>query len=441
MLAVSALAVENAFLESVESPAGEFLWSEVHNWTLGRIPTTTDVIQIGHAAEEVSATILSAVPEVTSVEIAEYGQDGGWVNHLTVGPSGDLQISNTLVVGKDKHGVLSLQGGEVVCGHTILVGGYDRGEGSRGEVYIESGRLSAARFLYVGRNAFFPRTVGSAVHVSGGELHVGEKIEIDSKDPEQPGVISISGTGSLVLDSGELRLRHGMLKMDGPGVSISVPQLVADAQSTIELSGDGVGSLLTTETHLGLETQLDVSSLNLADGEYEWLRADVLQVDGLFFSDAVDRTMWQLQVDDDLNRIVLIKGAGEAQYDLLVAGGTGSGMYLPGDPIQISAESAAQGLRFDRWEGAGIADPDEPETIVTMRSTDQLVRAVFVPIHPPHELDVTGGTGSGDYGMDQLVTLMADEPAPGERFYKWEGDSGIADPFSKETSYLMPNCG
>ena len=61
-----------------------------------------------------------------------------------------------------------------------------------------------------------------------------------------------------------------------------------------------------------------------------------------------------------------------------VVGGVGSGTYLEGEQVPISAVPP-EGYQFVRWEGAGVADPFSADTFVNA-SADTTVQAIFSAI-------------------------------------------------------------
>jgi len=56
-----------------------------------------------------------------------------------------------------------------------------------------------------------------------------------------------------------------------------------------------------------------------------------------------------------------------------------------------------------------------------------------------HSVMVTNGVGSGDYKLNELVTITADNPAQGKVFDVWKGDNKIlADSTAATTTFKMP---
>ena len=139
---------------------GHYVWGEVLNWKADRIPNQQDVVQIGHNEVEVQAYIKSPGRVAGALEISEHGQAGGETNSLSVTAQGALTVSGLVSVGKDKYGILNILGGDVTGEGVVLVGGYDRGAGSRGRINLTGGTLSVGTWLYVGGGSFWTQDKG-----------------------------------------------------------------------------------------------------------------------------------------------------------------------------------------------------------------------------------------------------------------------------------------
>jgi hypothetical protein len=125
-------------------------------------------------------------------------------------------------------------------------------------------------------------------------------------------------------------------------------------------------------------------------------------------------------------------------YTLDVIGGTGSGVYNPGQSIAVSA-STPSGRRFLRWDGdtALLDNQLDGATTLTMDAAPALITAVFEPIPIIYSLSVVNGTGGGDYEDRTRVPIKAIVP-DGYRFESWTGDTFALDDFlSERTSALM----
>jgi len=112
-----------------------------------------------------------------------------------------------------------------------------------------------------------------------------------------------------------------------------------------------------------------------------------------------------------------------------VTSGSGSGAYAQGENVQIAADKASTGWRFDHWEvtggSASLNNAYAAKTSFAMPGAAISVRAVYVMIE--YALTVNGGKGGGAYTMDEEVSLEANWPAAGKEFDKWVIVSGHPD--------------
>lgn len=116
-------------------------------------------------------------------------------------------------------------------------------------------------------------------------------------------------------------------------------------------------------------------------------------------------------------------------YTLTVNGGSGDGIYFAGhDQIDITAEAQTPNQVFSHWSGDTVF-----LTNTNNRSTDVFVpngsvvssvtiEAIFVSA-PTTALTVLNGSGSGYYGLNELVPVAASSPSPGDAFFWWHGDT------------------
>ena len=118
------------------------------------------------------------------------------------------------------------------------------------------------------------------------------------------------------------------------------------------------------------------------------------------------------------------------------------GTVPPGQVVNLIAPEAPEGYVFDIWEGqtANVANVNLPETILYMPDTDVTIIATYRPIESESVLTVTGGSGSGSYLPNSVVTLIADPPADGEMFDKWVGQTANVENINlAETTLVMPS--
>ena len=118
------------------------------------------------------------------------------------------------------------------------------------------------------------------------------------------------------------------------------------------------------------------------------------------------------------------------------------GSVPPGQVVNLIAPEAPEGYVFDIWQGqtANVANVNLPETILYMPDTDVTIIATYRPIESESVLTVTGGSGSGSYLPNSVVTLIADPPADGEMFDKWVGQTANVENINlAETTLVMPS--
>ena len=137
------------------------------------------------------------------------------------------------------------------------------------------------------------------------------------------------------------------------------------------------------------------------------------------------------------------KDPGVTLYPLTVIAGTGSGDWLPGQVVSLSAETAVPGQVFDQWTGDtdAIANIHLPDTILIMPEAATSVTAVFkAQGATTYHLTVAAGAGSGDYLAGEVVDLSADAASPGQVFDQWTGDTAaIANINLPESILVMPS--
>lgn len=130
-------------------------------------------------------------------------------------------------------------------------------------------------------------------------------------------------------------------------------------------------------------------------------------------------------------------------FPLTVQGGSGGGLYGAGARIPIVANPPPEGQVFDRWSGApdsGFDNVKSPATVFTMPASGVVITALYRPITRGFLLEVTNGTGDGDYPAGAVVAIQAVPPdAPDQQFLGWSGATAtIADVNSRFTTLVMP---
>ena len=129
-------------------------------------------------------------------------------------------------------------------------------------------------------------------------------------------------------------------------------------------------------------------------------------------------------------------------FKLTVNSGTGSGGYLAGAVVAISASAPPAGKMFVKWTGdtASIANVSLASTELTMPASASTITATYMDVPSTlFSLTVNSGIGSGSYKAGTLVTVSATVPVNGMFFDVWKGDiAGVANVADGNTTYLMP---
>ncbi len=123
---------------------------------------------------------------------------------------------------------------------------------------------------------------------------------------------------------------------------------------------------------------------------------------------------------------------------LTVVNGSGSGSYLAGTSVSISA-AASPGQVFDQWVGFAVGNAFSSTTTLTIPGTNVTVTATFkaAPVNY-YSLSVLNGTGSGSYAAGTVVTIKAGTPPPGLLFDQWIGVP-VTMPMAPTTTLIMPS--
>jgi hypothetical protein len=143
------------------------------------------------------------------------------------------------------------------------------------------------------------------------------------------------------------------------------------------------------------------------------------------------------------NTMVTANFAAGPVYALIVVGGQGSGNYVAGEVITITANNPPAGQSFLGWSGATsgaiIASASTSTTTITMPAAAVLVTANFS--QPTYTLNVVNGTvngaSSGNFAAGSIVPIVANAPPSGQFFQKWTGP-GLANGSLASTTITMP---
>jgi hypothetical protein len=122
-------------------------------------------------------------------------------------------------------------------------------------------------------------------------------------------------------------------------------------------------------------------------------------------------------------------------YPLTVVNGTGSGSYVAGTVVSISANAPPSGEAFKNWTGATVGNAQSAQTQIDMPAASTAVTANFAPLY---RLTVVNGTGSGSYLAGAVVPIKANTPAAGQAFVDWTGAT-VANANVPSTTIAMPS--
>ena len=122
-----------------------------------------------------------------------------------------------------------------------------------------------------------------------------------------------------------------------------------------------------------------------------------------------------------------------------IVGASGEMAYKAGDQVTIEANQPQEGYSFRGWSvvsgDAVIADASQPTTTITVGNSASTVAANYAA--QTYKVIVEGGSGSGNYGPDQVIPLQGDYPPSGQVFDSWMDEKGevqLADAASLTTT-------
>lgn len=124
--------------------------------------------------------------------------------------------------------------------------------------------------------------------------------------------------------------------------------------------------------------------------------------------------------------------SGVSSYNLTVNGGTGSGVFIQGASVTITANAPATGKKFSGWTIDGISGLDTTKTSLTFNMPANAVTATANYEDIEYTITVNGGTGGGTYKQGDEVIVKA-EDKEGKEFKGWKDESGKI--VSTEKSY------
>ena len=137
------------------------------------------------------------------------------------------------------------------------------------------------------------------------------------------------------------------------------------------------------------------------------------------------------------NAVVVPVNGGPPQFTLTVTNGSGSGSYVVGAVVSITANAPPAGQKFLNWTGSTVSNSTAATTTITMPAASAAVTANYAVANSSYVLTVNGGSGSGSYAPGTVVPIVANTPPAGEVFQNWTG-AAVANATSASTSITMP---
>lgn len=128
--------------------------------------------------------------------------------------------------------------------------------------------------------------------------------------------------------------------------------------------------------------------------------------------------------------------SGVSSYNLTVTGGTGSGVFIQGASVTITANAPATGKKFSGWTIDGISGLDTTKTSLTFNMPANAVTATANYEDIEYTITVNGGTGGGTYKQGDEVTVTA-EDKEGKEFVGWQDESGKIVSTQKEYTFVV----
>jgi len=135
-------------------------------------------------------------------------------------------------------------------------------------------------------------------------------------------------------------------------------------------------------------------------------------------------------------------------FAVTVANAEGSGSFVPGDTVTITATPANENERFVRWNFISPAsvtftqgNANSQTASFTMPAQAVTVTAVFESIISL--LTVQNGSGSGNFAAGNTVNITANTPPTGQRFSHWNIDptvefANFTSRYDAAASFVMP---
>ncbi len=233
---------------------------------------------------------------------------------------------------------------------------------------------------------------------------------------------NVTAIGTVTAEQRGVYAAYGTLEIGG-NVSVNAPGCIgAEAQDYGEIMIDG----------------------SIHAGQYVKVQDSVKTID----EQTLPSTKTGYRTYNKATSNVWVKDRGPVStYLLTVANGTGSGSYISGTLVNITANPPAAGQAFEKWitdNGGSFGDAGNPDTTFTMPSNAVTITATYkaVPVATYNVVvnsSYAGTSGAGSYAQGTAVTIHAGSQS-GYLFIGWTSSDGIAfaDAGSATTTFVMP---
>ena len=252
--------------------------------------------------------------------------------------------------------------------------------------------------------------------------------------------------------------------------AVSLNAVYVEASQTLEQETETQQAETELQTE-AQQTEAPAETITEAQGETESQTGE-LETETENAADQLGELQTETSGDEG---IVVIDGdddqqnGQEAQYQLTVENGSGSGEYSLGTEVTVTADQI-DGMVFTGWttdaETVWFADAYSTQTTFSMPAEPVVVTATYESVpaeteaqtesqtdnfdEPETEIQtetpelynatVENGEGSGTYEMGSVVSIMAHDAPEGQMFAGWSVPENVVleDAQSQETSFVMP---
>jgi hypothetical protein len=213
-----------------------------------------------------------------------------------------------------------------------------------------------------------------------------------------------------------------------PGTNINLTAVYRDVPYTLTVNNGSGGT--TSATYLD---EIEIQAKTPATGkQFDHWEGDTTHLLG---------TESTATVRMPAANVTLTAVYSDINYALSVANGTGdTTQAIYQQRIQIAADAAPIGYRFDHWAGdtESLDSTTATPVTLTMPAGNVSVTAIYTNIL--YTLTVTDGTGdSTEATYQQEIEIQANAPVMGQEFDRWTGDVGWLDhPETTPATVTMP---